>query len=476
MATPHTPTASAKRALTLALGASSIAWLLFVGARLSNVFVTVGFTADELWGPNAVVIVQPSTYLLFAAIALLCLGGLWAKRLATRAQLDDPLAALPRAVRGFAATITTIGLACAALAAIYLFLENFSSPADRFTVMQRVLSAYLPIVLYTALVLTVILAAFVFAATPPQPVPVTHDSKKPIETSPEVRRATALAFTLPITAAMVALIFGLIIYDVTQTSLEAWVWVLVQLVIAGGLVAGTVCAARAVRTQLRGRRPEGVRLGASRGSSQLNFALSIVFAVVVGLMSMGYGSAAAEQLRVQPTLSFSAYVSGSQESLGDTSSEVVTLNVYGSDLARGSEVTVTLEPSGETIATERVGRDGYLWLDYSGDPSVYEGSDEVVANAVATDLEPVTARLMIESIGVLDDSDAQSVNDVTEPSRLMTPSLGWALEDFAPALVLLLLAEGTLYLTLTVRNSGPGPRHRSTSDPDASTATPPAKL
>lgn len=472
-----TPDAAARSALRLVLGASIVAWLFFVGAQLGDVLVSVGYTNDELWGPDAVVVVYPSVYLMCAAIAALTLGGLFGKRMATRALLASPGSPLPRSVRMFASTVIIIGLAFAAGAAVALFLDNFLASPDNHTTLQRILSAYLPIVLYTAIVVAVILVGFVFTPSVPRAALASNNTQTVVDPSPEVRRATAFAFSLPILAAMVALVFGLIIYDATQTSLDAWIWVIVQLIIGVGIVAGTVFAARAMRLQLRGHRREQVRLGASLGSARLNLVLSIVFAVVVGAMAMSYGSSAVNQLRVQASLTASAYVTATDDGQGeavpepgagtdpapdvgadtdtDADADIIRINVYGNDLARGSDVTITFEPSGEVFETERVGRDGGVWIDATVSKSAFEDNKEIVASAQTADRRPITATVPEAHFGRAQDPGAPFDYSAEQPSRLMTPGAGWLLQDFAPALVLLLLAVGTLYFTLTVRGREP---------------------
>lgn len=470
--------AAAGRALWLVLGGGVLAWVLFLLAVFSDLAVEAGRTWEEIWGPDSVVPVRPSTYLYFAAVAVLALGGLFGRRLAVRAQVDaaEP-SALARAVQIFASTVMLIGLVLAAWAAVVVFMSNFLGGGDDDAVVERVLNSYLPIVLYTALVIAVILTGFVFTrAAPakrlaePAAAPVTEPAAQTTDASPAgageaevpgLQRSTALAYTLPIVAVAVALVFGLIVFDLTQTPLEAWIWVIVQVCIAAGIVAGTIFAARAIDAQRRaGARPMGVSVGAKN----LNLVLSIVFAAAVSSMALGYGASAVNQLLASPSLSLYAYpeVPGTvSDDDGDGSGTVteaplgkVTLSADGHGLLRGTEGAVSLEPGGPVLVTEEVSRDGYLWINGTLDTSLEPGDYTLTARA--TTVEQLEIEVGFD-VTVTDDGTVLLPHDATattddEPSRLIAPSASWVFGDFAPALLLLALVVATLALTLQRRN------------------------
>lgn len=467
------------RALWFVLGGGIIAWLVFLAAVFSDVAIEAGRSFDELWGPDATVGVRPSLYLFFIAIAVFTLGGVFGHRLASRQVHADPSDLLARGVRRFAVTVVIIGLVLAAWTAITVFMANFFDSAANDAVFERVLNSYLPIVLYTALVIAVILIAFVFTHTsdqhaspaeaPGAEISATGASPTaapPAETAHErpqpSQRLIAFGYALPIIAVAVALIFGLIVYDLTHTPLEAWIWVIVQLCVAAGIIAGTIAAARALATA----QPATVQpaAGPAVGAQNLNLVLSIIFAAAVTIMSLSYGAGALQQLRVQPWLSLSATFDGPMGSADETvlAPEDVTVNANGSGVARGSEVTVTLEPSGETLVTTRTDRSGYfsIWQPLSPLPADIEvGAAELTLTATTVD---GASQSVAFAVGVTDDGelilpiDAYAGSD-DEPSRLVAPSVSWLAGDLLPAVVLMALVVATLRVTLVSRNRRPAP-------------------
>lgn len=478
--TEHTFRKAANRALALVLGAGIVAWAFFMLATLSDIIIEAGHTWEELTGPDAVVSVRPSIYLFFAAVAVFTIGGLLGRRKTAQLQAAGSPAPLARAVSRLATTVMIIGMALAAFGAFIVFMSNFSNSVDNDGVFERVLNSYLPIVLYTALVIAVILTGFVFAplhATSARQAEVTDDAPisavarsvapdpgldpgepHTIVTTPAPvaalgQRATALAYTLPITAAAVALVFGLIVYDVTQTSLDAWIWVIVMTIIAVGIVAGTIYAARALRAQVH---PGAKPAGASIGAKNLNFILSIIFVTAVTSMSLGYGASAMGQLRVQSSLSISVYsdkdISTAADSGVDPTS--VTLSTNGYDLARGSDAVVSLEPGGEVLSTVPVDRGGSFWNESALPSDLKAGDYDITATVSTADGRDISTSLPMT---VLDDGAVRltaepyaSVDD--EASRFAAPTVGWFAGDLAPAAIMLLLAVATLRLTLNTRN------------------------
>ncbi len=475
--TKTTSRTTANRALWLVLAGGILAWVLFMLAVFSDLAVEAGRSWEEIWGPEAVIVVRPSTYLYFVAVCALALGGLFGRRLAIRAQAEHtPASALARSVQLFAGTVMIIGLVVAAWAAVIVFMSNFLGGTDDDAVFERVLNSYLPIVLYTALIVAVILTGFVFThAVPSKQVSETGPtvlSAPPAESasgaaaatetpagvsaagdaeSTVVQRSTALAYTVPIVAVAVALVFGLIVYDITQTPLEVWIWVIVQVFIAAGIVGGTILAARAIDAQRRtGAKPVGVSVGAKN----LNLVLSIVFAVAVASMALGYGSSAVNQLLANPSLSLSAYVETPSGDETEVSLEDVSLNANGYGLLRGTEGTLSLEPGGPVLATEEVARDGYLWINARFDEPVDPGDYALTVSA--TTVEELELAVSFD-VTVTDEGSVllprnPNANTDEEPSRLVAPTASWIFGDFVPALLLLVLVVGVLHLTLHRRN------------------------
>ena len=77
------------------------------------------------------------------------------------------------------------------------------------------------------------------------------------------QRSLAWAYSAPILAIAAALIFGLI-YDITQTALEAWIWVVVRALVAAGIIAGTLFSRACSISSAEG--PCGIRFCCIRGT------------------------------------------------------------------------------------------------------------------------------------------------------------------------------------------------------------------
>jgi hypothetical protein len=120
---------------------------------------------------------------------------------------------------------------------------------------------------------------------------IKDDSKKGLS---DAQKALGLGYAVPILATAVAIIFGLVVYDVTRTELQVWIWVIIQLIVATGIVAGTRFAAKAKSAKPAAPKP---RTALAAGAASLNFVLSIVFAGVVSIMSFVYLGTAISKLQ-----------------------------------------------------------------------------------------------------------------------------------------------------------------------------------
>jgi hypothetical protein len=92
------------------------------------------------------------------------------------------------------------------------------------------------------------------------------------------------------------IIFGLVVYDVTRTTLTVWVWVIIQAIIATSILLGTRYAAAARLAKPKPPKPRNFAAAAIN----LNLVLSIVFGVVVAIMSFSYGVSAVNELATYP--------------------------------------------------------------------------------------------------------------------------------------------------------------------------------
>lgn len=281
MESPH-------RAVLAPLVGLIVGWVFFMFGAWSNLFVQPEYDARGMWlndGP----IVKPSTFLYLAGITAFSLASLHGLRLsaAHKATQDTPDGLSVAAYRlGNLSVI--IALAGGAIFALANFFGAFGGATAEGNLTERLLGVYLPIVLATALVVTTLLFAFVVRKDK-------VDAGSAADNGLDARqKALALGYAIPIIAAAVAVIFGLVVYDITGTSLEAWVWVIIQVIIAAGIILGTRYARLAKAEKPAPPKP---RTAWASGAWNLNFVLSIVFGAVVSVMAFTFGIGSFEELR-----------------------------------------------------------------------------------------------------------------------------------------------------------------------------------
>jgi hypothetical protein len=189
-----------------------------------------------------------------------------------------------------------IGLVAGAIFAIGNFLGAFNNFSQRESLGSRLIDVYLPIILATALVIFVLLKAFVLRK---DQLELNEQGRAKMTAA---QKALSLGYALPIFTTAVAIIFGLVVYDITRTTLQVWVWVIIQLLIAVGIIAGTRFASRAKSAKPSAPKPRAML---AAGAANLNFVLSIVFGGVVSIMGFTFGFSAIENLRtwrIQPVI------------------------------------------------------------------------------------------------------------------------------------------------------------------------------
>jgi hypothetical protein len=199
---------------------------------------------------------------------------------------------LARAAHRFNNLGVILSLLAGAIFAIGNFLgawNQYNSLGD--PPLIRFMNVYLPIILATALVVFVLLQAFVFRKDAPD-IP---GEEKDVDRA-KLQRAIGLAYASPIIGTAIAIIFGLIVYDITKTDLDTWIWVVIQVIIATSIIIGTRFAASA--KQARPLPPRERRVGVAAVS--LNFVLSIIFGVVVIIMAFTLGASAVDSLVYWP--------------------------------------------------------------------------------------------------------------------------------------------------------------------------------
>lgn len=277
-----------QKALLLPLLGLGAAWVLFMAASFSELFVQPVYDAEGFWisdGPA----VRASTYLYLAGIAAFSVLSFLSLRMTGRHRLlvgvDEPLT---KAAYRFANLSVIIGLAGSVIFGISTFLGAFNRFGGDPDLGSRLLGVYIPIVIAAALVVAIILVAFVFRTDGPA------DDAGKKEGLSERQKALGLGYAIPIIAGAIAIIFGLVVYDITNTTLEEWVWVVIQVIIATGIILGTRYARRAKSEKPAPPKP---RTALASGAWNLNFVLSIVFGAVVSVMAFAFGAQSFEALK-----------------------------------------------------------------------------------------------------------------------------------------------------------------------------------
>jgi hypothetical protein len=265
-----------------------VGWFFFMVASWSDLFVQPEFDDRGGWLSDGGV-VRASTYLVLAGITAFSLLSLIALRSAVKHKSGDgEESPLHRAGYRFANLSVIIGLAGSVIFGITNFFSAFNRFGNDEPLVNRLIGVYLPIVLAATLVVAVILVAFVYR---PEASPNPSDRKASLSNR---QKAMGLAYAIPIIAGAIAIVFGLVVYDITQTSLEAWVWVVIQVIIASGIILGTRFARQAKAEKPQPPKP---RTALASGAWNLNFVLSILFGAVVSIMAFVFGVGSFEKLR-----------------------------------------------------------------------------------------------------------------------------------------------------------------------------------
>ena len=280
----------AKQAIITPLIGLVVGWTLFMFAIYSDLFVFPLYDSEGMYlGETQVV--KISTYLYLVGIVVFGLLALRGQQLALHARevagLDAPL---PRAAHRFTNLTVVISLVGGSIYAIGNFLNAFNGFGQENTnLLVRLFDVYVPIVLATILVIYILLRAFVYRKQ------TVKQAKK--QGMSDSEKALGLGYAIPILFTAVAIIFGLVVYDITRTDLQVWVWVVIQVIIALGILLGTRFSSKAKSAKAA---PPRVRQTLAAGAANLNFVLSIVFGATVSIMSFSFGASAIESLRIWP--------------------------------------------------------------------------------------------------------------------------------------------------------------------------------
>jgi hypothetical protein len=280
----------AKQAIITPLIGLVVGWTLFMFAIYSDLFVFPIYDSQGMY-LGETQIVQISTYLYLVGIVVFGLLALRGQQMSLHARelagLDAPL---PRAAHRFTNLTVVISLVGGSIYAIGNFLNAFNSfGQENVNLLVRLFDVYVPIVLATILVIYILLRAFVYRKQ------TVKQAKK--QGMSESEKALGLGYAIPILLTAVAIIFGLVVYDITRTDLQVWVWVVIQVIIALGILLGTRFSSKAKAAKAA---PPRVRQTLAAGAANLNFVLSIVFGATVSIMSFTFGASAIESLRIWP--------------------------------------------------------------------------------------------------------------------------------------------------------------------------------
>jgi hypothetical protein len=280
----------AKQAIITPLIGLVVGWSLFMFAIYSDLFVFPLYDNEGMY-LGETQIVKISTYLYLVGIVVFGLLALRGQQMSLHARevagLDAPL---PRAAHRFTNLTVVISLVGGSIYAISNFLNAFTSfGQEDVNLLVRLFDVYVPIVLATILVIYILLRAFVYRKQT-----VKQANKQGMS---ESEKALGLSYAIPILFTAVAIIFGLVVYDITRTDLQVWVWVVIQVIIALGILLGTRFSSKAKSAKAA---PPRIRQTLAAGAANLNFVLSIVFGATVSIMSFSFGASAIESLRIWP--------------------------------------------------------------------------------------------------------------------------------------------------------------------------------
>ena len=282
---------TAKTSIKLPLIGLSAAWLLFMIADYVQSLVPRGTyekNGDYIY-PDPRFSVE--IYLFFAGITAFAIFALAGQKLALRLRTEED-SALAISAHRLNNLAVVLSLVAGAVFAIGNFLGAWNSYAPSSEPLGlRLLNVYLPIVLATALVVFVILSAFVFRKDAPDLPAGQGDEERA-----RLQRAVGLAYASPIIGTAIAIIFGLTVYDITRTTLDVWIWVIIQAIIAISIIIGTRFAAQARSSKPLPVKPRRTGLAATN----LNLVLAIVFGVAVSFMAFTMGFSAISNLEVWP--------------------------------------------------------------------------------------------------------------------------------------------------------------------------------
>jgi len=253
-----------------------IAWVAMV---LASVF-------DLPWDYGQYPEVKASTYVVLAGLTVGSALCLWAFKRSdsVHAAGETPLV---RAEYRFNGLMIVIAMVFMAIFALATFMNSFGNTSLAVTPLGRFVGTYLPIILAAGIEVFLLLQSTLYRKSSP----VAGAEGKGLSAT---QKALAIGYTLPILGTALAVIVGLIVFDIQGQQLETWSWVVIQAIIGTSIVLGTRFAAKARSAKPVVRAP---RVAGAAGAVTLNYVLSLVFAGVVSIMSFSFATDAVNRLK-----------------------------------------------------------------------------------------------------------------------------------------------------------------------------------
>lgn len=364
-----------------------------------------------------------SPYLFLAAVTTLGFTALHTKRRVLRA---GEASVETRSVYLHANTVLIIAIAAAAYGVLVIFFNLLMT--DFTSTLERVATSYIPILLFTTVVVSLLLAGFVFSRSLlGLPIPSAQEASS--EEPPSARNA-ALAYALPVSLAAIGAITMGIIYDATTSPLSAWVWVIGLALVATGALLGCYFSSKLARRS---------------GEFIFNFVWMTCVSAIAIVMAMGFGASAISSLSTHATLGLESYNDSGAGSLQGAGEDSFPVYVQGTDLDPSIEVVVTVE--GDTVFEVRPDGEGWLHEEFALTPQTTENTLRLEATAFSRTGEVLTAayHLPVDEDGKV--SEIDEFNTYVESESLQAPSTTWFVEELAPALLMLLLALELIFVS-----------------------------
>lgn len=397
-----------------------IAWVLTVGGAYASRWVSASAFDTEAEP------LTPAPYLFAAAIGVVGFVAVRAKRHTQAGGVDRVGFLVRRVSQALALGAAGVG-GIAVLSRVILLVQPSQGP---FSV--RVVNGYVPIVLYTGLVVAIVLAAFVFT-----PAPVPMDSRAGIDVprgSRDSTAARALAYALPLGCFSVGIIAAGVMYDFTATSLTSWLFVVAFITTGIGVVVGARFASLHTR---------------SRGASGFSLATVIVFCVVGLAGAFISGATSTDHLARYTSLSLEVTAKDFTSPTAALPPSELMVIVNGEGLAPSTPVDVRLTPGDIQVGDLHSDSDGWV-ADEVEFPTPEIGEGRLEATTLSSQEGEVAASIPF----TFDDAGVrvrqEPISFVTD-SEMLRPSWGWMWSYALPGLVMVVAVVAVVDVIIPLR-------------------------